>query len=158
MSEEQKVKDLINVESETRLLFQLLKCSHFIEREANNILHGFGLKQQQFAVLNEIIWNGPVSQKELVDNLLFEKSNTSRIVKMLSEREYIQVTVSAIDRRLTLLVETPKGFKKWSECLHAINRVSAEFLSTLSKKQTGRTIRRLKQLERSLDVKRKNST
>lgn len=158
MIEEQKVKDLINLESETRLLFQLLKCSHFIEREANNILHCFGLKQQQFAVLNEIIWNGPVSQKELVDNLLFEKSNTSRIVKMLSEREYIQVTVSAIDRRLTLLVETPKGLSKWSECLHAINGVSAEFLSTLSKEQIGRTIRRLKQLEKSLDVKRKNST
>lgn len=58
-----------------RLLFQLLKCSQYIERETNYILRHFGIKQQQFTVLNEIILNGPVSQKELVDNLLYGKSN-----------------------------------------------------------------------------------
>lgn len=158
MSDDQNKKGRLRIESETRLLFQLLKCSHFIERETNNILSQFGLKQQQFAVLNEIIWNGPISQKELRENLLFEKSNISRIVKLLSEKKLVQITTSPIDRRLTLLVETPEGFSRWSECLRSLNGASDTYLPTLSKEEIDETFRQLKWLEKSFNVKRKNST
>src|SRR5210317_878774 len=121
MSKKQRVEGRTEPESGTRFLFQLLKCSHFIEREMNTILHGFGLKQQQFAVLNEIVWNGPINQKELCDNLLFEKSNISRIVKLLSEKGLIRVEVDPLDRRLTLLTETPEGDACWKDCLRDIN-------------------------------------
>ena len=42
------IKNLMGLQGETRLLFQLLKCSNFIEREMNTILRQAGLKQQQF--------------------------------------------------------------------------------------------------------------
>jgi DNA-binding MarR family transcriptional regulator len=91
----------------------LLKCGQFLQREMNQVCQRFGLKQQQFNVLNEIVWNGPISQKELVEALLFEKSNVSKIVKILLEKKWIRGAVDTHDRRLTLLTETPEGFTVW---------------------------------------------
>lgn len=56
------------------------------------MLRQFNLKQQQFAVLNEIIWYGPICQKELTEKLLYRKSNISKIIKILSDKKLIQVT------------------------------------------------------------------
>ena len=157
MRERQNVKNMMGLQGETRLIFQLLKCSNFIEREMNTILRHSGLKQQQFAVLNEIIMNGPLSQKELVDNLLFGKSNTSRIVKILSEKRLIQITSAPLDRRLTLLVETPEGDTLWRDCIQRLNKSSAEFLPLMSGGDVGSTFKTLKKLEKSLSVKRNGS-
>jgi len=156
-SEKKSMNSQTKPEGETALLLQLLKCSHFIERETNNILTHFGLKQQQFAVLDEVIRNGPISQKELCDNLLFEKSNISRIIKLLSKKKLVQVTNLPIDRRLTLLIETPEGFNQWNACLQELNRVSGDYIPTLSKEEMKQTIRQLKLLEKTFNVKRRNS-
>ncbi len=155
--EKQKPKGQTKIVSETGLLLQLLKCSHFIERETNNILNHCGLKQQQFAVLNEVIWNGPISQKELCDNLLFEKSNISKIIKLLTDKKLVQITTLPIDRRLTLLAETPEGFNKWNECLSAINGASGDYFTTLAGEEIKETFKRLKLMEKSFNIKRKNS-
>ena len=138
-----------------RLLFQLLKCSQYVERETNYILRHFGIKQQQFTVLNEIILNGPVSQKELVDNLLYGKSNISRIVRMLSERRLIQVIVSPIDRRLTLLTETTDGRDLWKACTKDIIEASNDFLSLVSSGDVEITLEQMRMIAKSLQVHRK---
>ena len=51
----------------------------------------------------------PISQKELGETLLFEKSNVSKKVRILFEKKWIRVVVAPHDRRLTLLSETPEG-------------------------------------------------
>lgn len=157
MYERQNGKTLMGLQSETRLLFQLLKCSNFIEREMNTILRQSGLKQQQFAVLSEIVTNGPLSQKELADNLLFGKSNTSRIVKILSEKRLIQVTDAPLDRRLTLLIETPEGDMLWRDCIQLLNEKCAEFLPSISGDDIKNTFDNLRILGKSLSRKRNSS-
>jgi len=151
------IKNLMGMQGETRLLFQLLKCSNFIEREMNTILRQAGLKQQQFAVLNEIITKGPLSQKELADNLLFGKSNTSRIVKILSEKQLIQVTGDPIDRRLTLLIETSEGGILWRNCIQLLNERSTEYLPSISGDDIKNTFDNLRMLWKSLAIARKSS-
>ena len=138
-----------------QLLFQLLKCSQYIERETNYTLRQFGIKQQQFTVLNEIILNGPVSQKELVDNLLYAKSNISRIVRLLSERRFIQVIVSPIDRRLTLLTETTDGREVWDACTKALDEASNEYLSQVSSDEVKMTVEKMRMVIKSLEAHRK---
>src|SRR6056300_1410127 len=76
-------KNPLPSESVTQIVQGLLKCGQFLQREMNHVCQRFGLKQQQFTVLNEIIWHGPLTQKELGERLLFEKSNVSKIVKIL---------------------------------------------------------------------------
>jgi len=98
-------KNPLPSENGVHIVQGLLKCGQFLQREMNQVCQRFGLKQQQFNVLNEIVWYGPISQKELGETLLFEKSNVSKIVKILLEKKWIRVAVAAHDRRLTLLTE-----------------------------------------------------
>jgi len=142
-------KNLLPSESVTQIVQGLLKCGQFLQREMNQVCQRFGLKQQQFNVLNEIIWNGPISQKELGETLLFEKSNVSKIVKILLEEKWIRVAVATHDRRLTLLTETPEGFAVWKESMQAFNQSSSELISTLSEYDQVNAIKLLRKLEKA---------
>ena len=146
-------KNLLPSESVTQIVQGLLKCGQFLQREMNQVCQRFGLKQQQFNVLNEIIWNGPISQKELGETLLFEKSNVSKIVKILLEKKWIRVAVATHDRRLTLLTETPEGFAVWKESMQAFNQSSSELISTLSEYDQVNAIKLLKKLEKAFKRK-----
>lgn len=146
-------KNLLPSESVTQIVQGLLKFGQFLQREMNQVCQRFGLKQQQFNVLNEIIWNGPISQKELGETLLFEKSNVSKIVKILLEKKWIRVAVATHDRRLTLLTETPEGFAVWKESMQAFNQSSSELISTLSEYDQVNAIKLLKKLEKAFKRK-----
>lgn len=141
------------IENFTNIVQGLLKCGQFLQREMNQVCQRFDLKQQQFTVLNEVIWNGPISQKELVEALLFEKSNVSKIVKNLIEKKLIRANVATHDRRLTLLTETPEGFTVWEECMHTFNQSSSELVSSLSEQEQVKTNRFLKNLEKAFKRK-----
>src|SRR5210317_433250 len=131
-SVQRNVKSPSPAEDVTQIVQGLLKCGHFLQREMNQVCQRFGLKQQQFSVLNEIVWYGPLTQKELCETLLFEKSNVSKIVKILFEKKWIRIVVATHDRRLTLLSETPEGFTVWKESMQAFNQSSSKLISILS--------------------------
>ena len=56
-------KNPLSSENVTQIVQLLLKCGQFLQREMNQVCRRFGMKQQQFSVLNEIVWHGPISQK-----------------------------------------------------------------------------------------------
>jgi len=140
-------------EDVTQIVQGLLKCGHFLKREMDQVCQRFGLKQQQFSVLNEIIWHGPLTQKELGERLLFEKSNVSKIIKVLFERKWIGVTVDTLDRRLTMLSETPEGFTAWEKCIQAFQESSTEFTALLSEYEVKNAIKLLKKVQKAFKRK-----
>ena len=146
-------KDLVTPEKETLAVQLLLKCGLFLQREMNQVCQRFGLKQQQFSVLNEIVWHGPISQKELGEALLFEKSNVSKIVKILLEKKLIDFAVAPGDRRMTLLFETPEGAAVWKDCMQAFHESSAEMMSQLSEEEAVEAIKFLKKLQKAFKNK-----
>jgi DNA-binding MarR family transcriptional regulator len=146
-------KESVYPVNETQIVQLLLKCGLFLQREMNQVCQRFGLKQQQFSVLNEIVWHGPISQKELCETLLFEKSNVSKIVKILFEKKWIRVVVDPLDRRLTLLSETPEGIAVWKDCMQAFHESSTEFTSLLSEGEEASIIRLLKKLQKAFKSK-----
>jgi len=146
-------KKLLPSENVTQIVQGLLKCGHFLQREMNQVCQRFGLKQQQFSVLNEIVWSGPLTQKELCETLLFEKSNVSKIVKILFEKKWIRIVVATHDRRLTLLSETPEGFAVWEESMRAFNESSSELISVLSENEQVNAIRLLNKLQNAFKRK-----
>jgi DNA-binding MarR family transcriptional regulator len=137
----------------TQIVQGLLKCGHFLQREMNQVCQRFGLKQQQLSVLDEIIRHGPLTQKELGERLLFEKSNVSKIVKILFERKWIGVAVATHDRRLTLLSETPEGFAAWEKSMQAFRESSSELLSILSENEQLYAIKFLNTLQNAFKRK-----
>ena len=146
-------KKLLPSENVTQIVKGLLRCGHFLQREMNQVCQRFGLKQQQFSVLNEIVWYGPLTQKDLCETLLFEKSNVSKIVKILFEKKWIRVVVATHDRRLTLLSETPEGFAVWVESTRAFDESSSELLSVLSENEQVNAIRLLNRLQNAFKRK-----
>lgn len=146
-------KNPVSPEKETLIVQLLLKCGLFLQREMNQVCQRFGLKQQQFSVLNEIVWHGPINQKELCEMLLFEKSNVSKIVSILLEKSLINSSVAPGDRRMTLLFETPEGLAVWKDCMQAFHKSSTEIMSLLSQDEATKAIRFLKKLQKAFKNK-----
>jgi len=140
-------------ERETQIVQLLLQCGLFLQRAMNQVCRRFGLKQQQFSVLHEIVWHGPVSQKELGEALLFEKSNISKIVRILFEKRWIKVVVAPHDRRLTLLSETPEGVAVWKNCIQAFHESSIELTSLLPEDEAANLLRLLEKVQRAFKNK-----
>ena len=136
-------------EREAQLVQLLIKCGLFLQRELNQVGQKHGINSNQFSALNEIILQGPISQKELCERLLFEKSNVSKIVKNLHDKGFISVTTAPNDRRSTLLIETRQGSEIWQECLHKFYESGTELMSVLSEEELRNTLRLMKILERN---------
>ena len=148
---EKRTNTKISPEKETKIIQLLLKCGLFLQRELNQIFREFGLNQQQFSVLTEIVYHGPVGQKKLGERLFYEKSNISKIVKILQERELISVMPSPFDRRSALLVASPEGLALWKACMQGFNRASGEFMAFLSEEDIMKTLELLAKLQMALD-------
>lgn len=135
-------------EVEARVVQLLIKSGLFLQREFNQVCQQDGLNTNQFSAINEIILHGPLSQKELCERLLFEKSNVSKIVKSLLGKAFISVSLAPNDRRSTLLIETEQGYEIWKQCLHKFYDSSNELMSTLDEEELRSTLRLMKILER----------
>lgn len=137
--------------AETQLVMALIKNGLFLQRKLGQVCQQFTLNTNQFLVINEIIVQGPLSQKALCSRLLFEKSNISKIVKILQDKELISVSVAPADRRSTLLVETVKGIEIWKACLQSFNNSCTDLMSFLSDGEINDTQELLKKMNRSFD-------
>ncbi len=119
----------------------LLKIGSDLHRLGNSITGKYGLNQQQFVVLSEIISRSPINQKQLVGGLVIEKSNLSKIVKKLNTIGLIRITSSQEDGRTTLLSPTKKGKTIWEECMEEFVDWQVDWASPLSNEELSQTIR-----------------
>ncbi len=110
----------------------LLKLGSDLHRLGDKITGEYGLNQQQFVVLSEIVNRGPINQTQLVGGLVIEKSNLSKIVKKLRTMGLIESSSSPDDGRATLLSVTKKGKTVWEDCMERFNGWQASWASPLS--------------------------
>lgn len=127
-----------------RDLFRLESALH---RNGDRITAEYGLNQQQFVVLSEIVDRGPISQKRLVGELVIEKSNLSKIVKKLKVLGLIDITPSSEDGRATLLSITPRGKSVWQECMEKFDAWQSRWVAPLSEEEVSQALRVLERLK-----------
>lgn len=139
-----------SVNLEAHLIQLLLQCNSLTQREVNRRLETFDLKLPQFLALNEIVWNGPLYQKELCRALDLEKSNISKIVQLLFRKNLIKITPGPVDRRATLLSETPAGQTLWKTVGGVFNHCGAALSHALTEPETRQLTGLLKKLQESL--------
>ena len=125
----------------------LLKLGSDLHRLGDKITWEYGLNQQQFVVLSEIVNRGPINQKQLVGGLVIEKSNLSKIVKKLKIMGLIESSSSPDDGRATLLSVTQKGKTIWEECMEKFNGWQASWASPLSDDEMARITKVLERLK-----------
>lgn len=148
-TDEKKVEK--SKKTEAQLVMTLIKNGLFLHRKLGQVCQQSSLSTNQFVVMNEIILQGPLSQKELCSRLLFEKSNVSKLVKTLQDKELISVSVAPADRRSTLLVETVKGIEIWKDCLQSFNDSCTGLMSFLSNSEITDTLELLKKMAKSFE-------
>ncbi len=125
----------------------LFFTSVFLQKAGNKQIAKFGLNQPQFAVLNEIVNNRDLSQKDILGEFLLEKSNLSKIIKKLEQMELILVSSSKADKRITILNATGKGRKKIKDCMNDLDSLKTQFTEPLKDEELGSIHASIKRLE-----------
>ncbi len=87
----------------------LMRLGAYLEREGGRELSQIGLTHQQFLVLTRISEQGSVSQKDLCDKLLYEKSNVSKIIKKLLAFALIDISSDPEDARRQVIRINDQG-------------------------------------------------
>jgi DNA-binding MarR family transcriptional regulator len=118
--------------SSTEIIKKLLIIGTYLLREGNRIVGDFNINQQQFVVLDQIVRNPGIDQKSINSKLLFQKSNTSKIVKKLQGLNYIEAARSLADSRSLSLSTTKEGNLVWEECIVRLNRWNLEYCAAMS--------------------------
>ncbi len=126
----------------------LLRLGAYLQREGSRLLSGFGLNQQQFVVLKEIQEKEPISQKEICSELLFEKSNVSKIIKKLIIGKLVKISYAAGDGRLCLLSTTKKGTLLIDQCMTVLNNWNKKWLKSLTGHELKEAVKILDRLNR----------
>ena len=134
-------------ENGTVFIIHLLRMGAYLHRMGDRIAGEYGLTQQQFVVLNEIITMGKISQKQLVGELLYEKSNISKIVKKLKSSDLIEILISPKDKRVTILNATNKGKNIWQQVMERFNVWNINWVKPLAKGEMSQRIQILKRLQ-----------
>ncbi len=129
-----------------KIVKNLLRLGAFLQREGNRLLNKFNLNQQQFVVLKEIQERGPLSQRDICSELLFEKSNVSKIVKKLAVNKLVNITCSSEDNRISLLIITRKGNKVVEQCMMRLDQWNMDWLKSLSEKEIKQATKMLDRL------------
>lgn len=110
----------------------------------------YGLTQQQFVVLVAVSEQGPVSQKEIVSDLLYEKSNVSKSVSRLVRLGLVSTSKGEVDSRVVMCEVTEAGRGVVGRCMRLMKEWNEQWLQGVSQddlEQVWRVLSSLKRLE-----------
>jgi DNA-binding MarR family transcriptional regulator len=125
------------------IIGKLLNINGMLQRHGNKILMPYGLNQQQFSILFEILKVEKVKQKEMVNRLSLEKAHVSKVVKKLYKMELIDIKTSDEDKRSSWLIPTTKGEQLLSECMQKFEEWNNDWLEDFEDKQLDSIIHNL---------------
>jgi DNA-binding MarR family transcriptional regulator len=128
------------------MMFGFLRMGAWIQREGARVLKEFNINMYQFLVLNEIYSENGLSQKNLVENLNFEKSNVSKIIKKLQELNYIDIDERDEDKRFHVITTTNAGnhvCENANAKMNAWNNEVGEYLYNSEVKSAVKVIQKL---------------
>ena len=129
-----------------RIVMSIVRMGAYLDRTGNRLIEEFNINQQQLVILNEIIIKNELSQKQLVGEFLYEKSNVSKIVKKLKSMALIDVKKSEQDARVTLLRATEEGRNVAMQSIRKFTKWNEEWIKLLSEKERNETIKVLDRL------------
>lgn len=96
------------------LLVELLDASNALWAASRPFFSQYDITDAHFNVLNLLAYaTSPVSQRELADQLLTDKSAVTGLIDRMEKKQLLRRTAAPDDRRVYHLQLTPKGRKLW---------------------------------------------
>jgi DNA-binding MarR family transcriptional regulator len=132
-------------ESPGLLLWQVTNRWQAFQRAA---LKPFGLTHVQFVLLAGLTWlgsEGPVTQRQLADQVASDPMMTSQVLRALEERGLVRRMPHPEDRRARALAVTDDGRDLANRAIVAVEECDAAFFTALGAK-TGSFTQALRQL------------
>lgn len=119
-------------------------------RESHRLFRPFGLTGAQYNAINVIAASpGGLSQRELSDKLVVDRSNVTGLIDRMERAGWVRRTDHPEDRRAYRIVVTPAGRALWEKVtphyLAAVQQVTRD----LSERRLRDTLSNLRELEAS---------
>lgn len=119
-------------------------------RESKRLFRPHGLTGAQYNVLNVLAdSNGGLSQRELSDHLVVDRSNVTGLIDRMEAAGWVRRTDHPEDRRVYRVVLTPAGRKLWEEVTPRYLAVVRQVTRGLPAARMQETLTTLRQLERA---------
>ncbi|MCP4676817.1 MAG: winged helix-turn-helix transcriptional regulator [Deltaproteobacteria bacterium] len=135
------------MKTETQLVVELLRLGTFLTRTGNRLMAGHGLSQQQFVILKTIEERGPISQLQIRNQLLYERSNVSKATSYLVSLGFVETTKSTEDKRVTFLAITSEGKQTITACMNIFNKWNKSWSNQLGAKERRQLVRLLRKVK-----------
>lgn len=131
------------------LVVAVLSTADAFLRESHRLFRPLGLTGAQFNVLN-LLADSPdgVSQRELGDRLLVDRSNVTGLLDRMEKSGWVQRTDHPADRRVYLVTLTPAGRALWAKANPLYREVITQVTAGLTAKQMGDAVATLEALSR----------
>lgn len=117
----------------------------------NNRLEEKGLVGYQSLYVNTICRNPGISQEQLADLLIFNKSSVARQLASLEEKGFVRRERSPQDKRILLVYPTEKA----EEVVPYIHRAVQEFRESISQGLTEEEMELLDRITKKVDLRAK---
>lgn len=113
-------------------------------RESKRLFRPHGLTGAQYNVLNVVaLSEGGLSQRELSDQLVVDRSNVTGLVDRMEAAGWVKRTDHPEDRRVYRIVLTPTGRKLWEA-------ITPRYLAVVRQVTGGLSQRRMKEMREAL--------
>ena len=129
-----------------RLINEIFILGDDIDRQ---LLRRFSLTVQQYHLLNWLDRRGPMGLSELAELMLCDKSNVTGITRRLGTAHLIE-KLPNIDRRVSIIVLTPKGKHLHDEAETALSQSIGKRFETISEPELKNLHQLLMQVHGSL--------
>lgn len=135
------------------LMFRFFEVHKMIVNKSNKICNkdGFGLQVEQVPVLMLPYFLGILSQQEIADKLLRDKSSVLRTVTSLSQSGLLVVAADPFDKRRKLVQLTNEGRKLANKIAEDLSKIDAMVFDCLSEAEKESLTGILKKLEQNLE-------
>lgn len=114
-----------------KMVKELLRLGTYLQREGARVTREFGLTQQQFVILVAIKEQGPISQKGITSELLYEKSSVSKCVTRLLSLELVKISRDKDDSRVAICRITDKGRDVVEKCMNIMKFWNDDWLQSI---------------------------
>ncbi len=129
-----------------RMVKELLRLGVYLQREGARMTRKYGLTQQQFVVLVAVKEQGPVTQKEIVSDLLYEKSNVCKCISRLDALGFVSTRRSDEDGRCMECEVTDEGRKVVASCMRVMRQSNERWLQGVPERDLSAALKVLRGL------------
>ncbi len=139
---------MIRNESGYECVIQTLRTANVLWRESRRFFRPFGISEAQFNVLN-LLGQSPegMSQRELSDRLLVDRSNVTLLLDRMEKKGWIVRHDVPGDRRVYRVILTRTGKALWQRILPSYHRTVEGIVRGLSASDIRSSMQTLKAIE-----------